>query len=348
MNEAQPNTPGPKKFQRIAPKAVELPKGDLVTMTTARPDQKLPLVIQPAAPDVNLAEWASSRLGLIEEKLLHHGAVLFRGFQIDTTDRFERTVKAITPNLVDDNGELPRSTISKNIYEVSYAPPEAAIRWHNENSFCPSWPMKLWFCCVVPAREGGATPIVDNRALVARLDPQVRQAFREKGIMYLRNFGRGLDFDWPTAFQTDDKTQVESRLRAAGILYEWKDDGGLRTRAVRPAILNHPKTGEEVFFCQPALWHVSCNPDELRDAKRAFFAEEDLPRHCYYGDGTRIDDSVMDHVVALYREIEVVAPWQKGDLILIDNMLTAHARNPFAGPRQIFVAMAEPISEEEL
>ena len=338
---------GFRKFRRVKPRAVGLPHGDLVTMGAASSGGKLPLVIQPVVDDVSLSEWACAHLDLLEEKLLHHGAVLFRGFNIDNTDRFERTVQAITPDLVDDNGELPRSTVSKNIYEVSYAPPEETIRWHSENSFCPSWPMKLWFCCVLPSLEGGETPIVDNREVARRLDPEVRDAFREKGIMYLRNFGRGLDFDWPTAFQTDEKTEVESRLRAAGIGFEWKEDGGLKTRAVRPAILNHPRTGEEVFFCQPALWHVQCNPESVRDAKRSFFSEEDLPRHCYYGDGSPIPDKVIDRVMEIYREIEVATPWQKGEMILLDNMLTAHARNPFVGPRQIFVAMAEPISEKD-
>lgn len=338
--------PGFKKFQRIKPKAVALPQGDLVTMRTLRPGEDLPLVVEPAVDDVDPVEWARENRELIEEKLLAHGAILFRGFGIEDTERFERTAMAVTPALVEDNGELPRSNISEKVYAVSYAPPSERILWHNENSFCPSWPMKLWFCCVQPAEEGGETPLVDNRKVLARLDPEVREAFRSRGIMYLRNFGRGLDFSWQTAFRTDDKAQVEAQCRAAGIEVEWKEDDGLRTRSVRPAVLRHPKTGEEVFFCQPALWHIACNPPQVRRAKLAFFAEEDLTRHCYYGDGSPIADEVIQRILEIYRETQVMFPWQKEDLVLVDNMLTAHARNPCAGRLVIYAAMAEMVSGE--
>lgn len=33
---------------------------------------------------------------------------------------------------------------------------------------------------------------------------------------------------------------------------------------------------------------------------------------------------------------------------MLDNMLTAHGRNPFAGPRKIVVAMGEMISNKDV
>ena len=35
-------------------------------------------------------------------------------------------------------------------------------------------------------------------------------------------------------------------------------------------------------------------------------------------------------------EESAVIPWQKGDVLLIDNKLVLHSRRPFAGPRKIF------------
>jgi alpha-ketoglutarate-dependent taurine dioxygenase len=33
--------------------------------------------------------------------------------------------------------------------------------------------------------------------------------------------------------------------------------------------------------------------------------------------------------------------WQRGDIMLLDNVLTAHARNPFVGERKLLVAMGD-------
>jgi len=41
----------------------------------------------------------------------------------------------------------------------------------------------------------------------------------------------------------------------------------------------------------------------------------------------------------------IVFPWLTGDVLMLDNMLTAHARDPFEGPRKVVVAMAQSYSE---
>ena len=36
-------------------------------------------------------------------------------------------------------------------------------------------------------------------------------------------------------------------------------------------------------------------------------------------------------------------PWQAGDLLLVDNVATAHSREPYTGPREVLVGMADPV-----
>ncbi|MBD0347232.1 MAG: TauD/TfdA family dioxygenase, partial [Coleofasciculus sp. Co-bin14] len=152
-----------------------------------------------------------------------------------------------------------------------------------------------------------------------------------------------LDVSWQDFFHTTDKAKVEEYCRKASISVEWKPDGGLRTRQVRPAIIKHPKTGEPVFFNQIQLHHASYLKSEVRESLMSLFGEDNLPRHVYYGDGSPIEESVIEEILTIYQEATVSFPWQQGDVLMLDNMLTAHGRNPYVGPRKIVVAMGEMI-----
>jgi len=122
---------------------------------------------------------------------------------------------------------------------------------------------------------------------------------------------------------------------------EWTPGGGLRIRQRGPAVIAHPKTGEKAFFNQIQLHHPSCLDAETRSSLAALFREEDLPRNVRYGDGTPIEDSVLERIGELYWKLAISFPWREGDLVMIENMLVSHARTPYVGPRKIIVAMGE-------
>ena len=229
-----------------------------------------------------------------------------------------------------------------------FLPAEKFLLWHNENSFNHCWPTKLLFGCLSPAARGGQTPIVDSRKVFQLIDDEIKAQFDSKGVMYIRNYGNGLGLDWQTVFRTDDKSLVEQECRKALMSVEWKEGDRLRTRCVRPGIVRHPRTGEYVWFNQAQHWHISCLDQAISKTLRSTFSDDDLPRHCCYGDGSVIADTVMDAICEIYQELEVVFDWQKGDILLIDNLLTAHARKPFSGDRQILVTMANMASYADL
>jgi hypothetical protein len=218
---------------------------------------------------------------------------------------------------------------------------------HNENSYQSAWPLKVFFFCQTPAAEGGATPIADCRRVLAAIDPAVRDRFVDKGWMIVRNFGDGFGLDWRTVFQTGDPAVVEEHCRQGGIQVEWKSGDRLRTRAVRPAVARHPRTGELLWFNHATFFHVSTLEPDIREALLAEFAEDDLPANTYYGDGTPIEPAALDHLRSLYLRETVSFPWQQGDVLLLDNMMVAHGRAPYSGERKILVGMAEPITREE-
>ncbi|MGH9361680.1 MAG: TauD/TfdA family dioxygenase, partial [Thermoanaerobaculia bacterium] len=333
-NAGEGHTTGPRGLRAARRRPVDLEEVELVATSTLRPDAPLPLLIQPAVADVDLVDWARGNLPCLEEGLARHGAILFRGFGLDTVERFERLAGAVTGELFGEYGDLPRDAMGGKVYSSTPYPADRAILFHNESSQMDQWPLKQWFFCVVPARRGGETPIADCRRVYRLLDPVLRERFRRHGVMYVRNFTDGLDVPWQDFFRTSDRAAVEEACRRAGIDLEWKGGDGLRTRKRTPAVAVHPKTGEEVFFNQIQAHHVSCLEPEVRASLLSLFGEENLPRNVLYGDGSPIEDEVMAEVRAAYEQVAVAFPWQQWDVLLLDNMLTAHCRNPYEGPRK--------------
>jgi alpha-ketoglutarate-dependent taurine dioxygenase len=322
-------------------KAVDLHSTSLVNVRPLDPGQTLPLMIEPAIGPVDLAEWARANSELIESYLLKHGAILFRGFGLDSVAGFEHVCSAICPELFAEYGDLPREGVSDKVYQSTPYPPDMTILFHNESSHLPSWPRKQFFMCAQKSQQGGETPILDCREVYKLLDKDVVQRFEEKGLMYIRNFVPGIDVSWQEFFHTDNKFKAEEACRAEGMTCEWTSGDGLRIRQVSRAIIKHPKTGEMVFFNQIQLHHPYCLDPATRSSLRAMFTEAELPRNVCYGDGSPIEESVMEQLGNLYWERCRIFPWQEGDLILIENMLVSHARNPYVGPRKIVVAMGE-------
>ncbi len=337
-----------KKLMSIKPKAVNVSTGQLVKTGYLQPGQILPLVIQPNVEVLDLISWAGSNRDLIEEQLLKHGAILFRNFKIDSIAKFEQFTRTISPELM-EYGERssPRHRVKGQIYTSTDHPADQPIVLHNEQSYTLKWMMKLWFFCVQPASQGGRTPVADSRRVFNRLHPRITEKFAKKQVMYIRNYGIGLGLPWQEVFQTSDKSEVEAYCRQSSIEFEWLDGDRLRTRQVRPAIRRHPKTGEPVWFNHALFFHVSSLEPATRDSLLTGLKEEDLPFNSYYGDGSPFEPEVLEEIREAFRQETVSFPWQTGDILMVDNMLVAHGREPYSGPRKVVVAMAEPFSAEK-
>jgi len=337
-----------KKLRGIKRKAVDLSQMRDVRTTYLRPGETLPLVIEPELKELDLADWAGSNRSFIETNLQSHGSILFRGFNVASVSEFERFALAVCPELFGEYGDLPRERAGGKVYGSTPYPADETILFHNESSHMHRWPMKIWFFCVTAAEQGGETPIIDCRKVYQLMDKGIRERFGEKKLMYVRNYTEGLDVSWERFFHTREKSEVEEYCRKASIEYEWRPGKNLRTRQVCPAVVKHPQTGELVFFNQIQLHHVSCLELAVRESLLSMMAAAELPRNVYYGDGTPIEDSVVDEIRELYQKTAVSFPWQAGDILMLNNMLTAHGRNPFVGTRKIVVAMGEMTNGRDL
>jgi amino acid adenylation domain-containing protein len=328
------------KFKAIKPRFVSL-AGEVVKASLLADRIRL---IEPAVENVNVLNWAANQRQYLEGELFKYGAVLLRGFKVGSVKSFEEVAAAISQDLFGEYGDLPREDVGGKVYGSTPYPSDKPILFHNESSHLPRWPMKIFFHCVQAAAQGGETPIVDCRQIYQRLPVAIRDRFASRKLMYVRNYIEGLDVSWQSFFKTTDRAVAEAACRQGGMAYEWLASGTLRTRQVCQAVASHPTTGDLTFFNQIQLHHVSCLEPAVRETLLSMYAPEELPRNVYYGDGEPIEDSLVQEICELYREHAAGFPWQPGDVLMLDNMLTAHGRNPYVGPRRIVVAMAQMYS----
>lgn len=312
-----------------------------VRMSFLADERQFPLVIEASGNDIDPIAWAKGQRDFIETALGKHGGILFRNFGLKTPQDFEAFAEVIEPQLYGDYGDLPKKEGGNKTYRSTPYPERQMILYHNESSHLDRWPRKQWFFCELPSPVGGATPIVDCREMLRRLPSGLAAEFERRQLLYIRTFTPRLDVSWQDFFKTDSRADVEARLHKAGIEWQWYGDDELQTRTRCPAVIRHPVTGERVFFNQVQLHHTSCLEPEVRDDLLALVGHERMPRNVCFGDGEPIPDDVMAVIGRTYEECAVRFQWQQGDIIMLDNMLAAHARDPFEGPRKIVVAMGE-------
>ena len=330
------------KVPGTTPARTKSPTDGLVSTEYLRPACRLPLVIKPADIGVELIDWAGSNREFLKARLLQEGGILFRDFNLADAEEFQRLIETVSGKLLDYSyRSTPRTLVSGHVYTSTEYPAHQSIPLHNEHSYSRCWPMNLWFFSMQAASEGGETPIADSRKVYQRIPAEIRDCFERKQLMYVRNYGTGLDLAWEDVFQTTSRSEVEEYCRRAEIEWQWIGKDQLRTRQRCQVSARHPKTNELVWFNQAHLFHISRLPAEVRDLLLSAFAEEDLPRNVYFGDGSPIEPEMVSEILKVYEDEAVLFSWRAGDVLLIDNMLTAHGRRPFRGDRRIVVGMSQ-------
>ncbi|WP_218823744.1 condensation domain-containing protein [Inquilinus limosus] len=338
-----------KKFASPSARpAAAAPTRELVRTSSLTPGAIFPLVVEPASADLDAVAWAAAHRDQVEAWLRRHAGLLFRGFGLTTPQEFEAFAEALQPGLYGSYGDLPKKEGGRNTYRSTPYPERKMILYHNESSHLPRWPRKQWFFCEQPSPVGGATPIVDCREMVRRLPAELAERFDRLGLTYVRTFTENLDVDWRDFFKTDSREEVEARCRAARVDFAWIGQDELQTRTRCPAVITHPLTGERSFFNQVQLHHTRCLDADVREDLLAMVGPERMPRQVFYGDGSPIEDEVMDLIGELYEACAVRFDWRRGDVVMLDNMLAAHARDPYEGPRRIVVAMGDMVDRSAL
>lgn len=282
---------------------------------------------------------------IIEQELLNHGAIKFKNIRIDSMNDFQKITSGISEKFggyVDGNS--PRTKLSGTVYTSTEYDKSQKITMHNELSYSAIWPGKLFLSCLIPAQMGGETLLADSRQILKEMPEAIVSEIRDKGIHYIRNLhgGMGMGPSWQHTFETENREELEKHCENLGIDYEWKDDGGIRLIQYSKGIIKHTKTGEEVWFNQIDQFHPSHLGDDLYETIQAIYEDpREFPMYVQFADGTSISESVVKQITEIIDRLTVAPVWDKHELLMVDNVLACHGRNPYEGERRVVVSMSK-------
>ncbi|CAD7948122.1 unnamed protein product [Amoebophrya sp. A120] len=298
------------------------------------------------------------------------------------------------------------------VFTASDELPVVILEPHQEASYMPSYPQKFFLYCSVPAVEGGESCVTDMRAVTADLlaeKPELMEKLKRKKVRYI--FRMGADsaayYNWPKQLGngTADKEAVEKMLHERYVNRDlrtnWSDNATgrglvkellsssssdnstsrgkslplpeLEFSYTNEAFVEHPTTGEILFFNQAAVCHssyFSYHPDWKPVTKSATVPggknhedktrDHDVPRwirisenntaqyapfDTCFGDGEPFSEDDVSSIRRTVWKHTIALKAEKHDLLVLDNLLAAHGRFGWDGDkfeRKLQVSLMEP------
>jgi alpha-ketoglutarate-dependent taurine dioxygenase len=299
-----------------------------------------------AASLADAAAWLHQRRTELLQQASDHGAVLFRGFPVTTAADFDRFIAAFDlPNFKyeDSLSNAVRVNKTERVFTANEAPPSVTIFLHHEMAQTPIYPSRLFFFCEQPAETGGATPLCRSDVLWDRLAaecPEFARNCETKGLKYsnvmpaANDPASGMGRSWQSTLRAETPADAEQRLQQLGYTWEWLPDGCLRaTTPVLPAVRKLPD-GRVTFFNQLIAAFKGWKDDRNDPSKAITF-----------GDDTPLDRAAVEVAVRLGDELSFDTPWQRGDVVLVDNYVTMHGRRTFTGARRVLASLVAASAE---
>jgi alpha-ketoglutarate-dependent taurine dioxygenase len=307
--------------------------------------------LQPGKPPMLRAEatgdvpgWAAEHRAALRALVAEHGSIMVRGLGLrdpaETTAVFRRLATTL---MTEKEAFARRQVYADGVYSSATWPANQPMCMHHELSYRLEVPSLMLFACLSAPIRGGATAVSDSPTVLDALPKDLTDRFERDGWLLARSYNDEIGATLEEAFGTDDRRAVESYCRANAIEFAWQPDGELRTRQRRSAVVRHPTTGDRCFFNQIAFLNEWTIDPEVREYLVDMYGADGLPFNTGFGTGEPLTEEIVELINAVYEANTMREPWQAGDLMLVDNIRTAHSREAYEGPREILVGMAEPV-----
>ena len=302
------------------------------------------LMVQVDATTGDAPGWAAENRDALRAAVAERGSVRVRGLELSDASEAAAVFERLADELMSEREPFAaRQVHSHGVYSSAKWPQNQPMCMHHELSYTLEFPGLMMFACLGAPSEGGATGVADSEAVLGALPADLVERFEREGWLLTRSYSDEIGASVEEAFGTDDRAAVESYCRANAIEFEWQPDGGLRTRQRRSAVVDHPRTGRRCWFNQIAFLSEWTMAAEVREFLVDMYGADGLPFNTRFGGGDPIGEEVVELLNEVYEAHTVREPWQAGDLMLVDNVRMAHSREPFEGPREVLVGMADPV-----
>jgi alpha-ketoglutarate-dependent taurine dioxygenase len=314
--------------------------------TSALDVQRLPgrPALLQTTPTGDPAGWVTAHRDALRAAVAEHGALLVRGLGLRDSATVAATFWGAAVSLMAERESFaPRHHHGNGVYSSTKWPANQPMCMHHELSYTTEFPGLMLFACLTPPESGGVTGVADGPTVLDALPADLVARFEREGWMLTRSYNDEIGASWTEVFGTDDTAAVEQYLHANGIAFSWHAGGELRTRQRRSAVVRHPVTGQRCWFNQVAFLNQWTLDSDVRDYLLDVYGDEGLPFNTRFGNGDPIGEDVVALLNEVYEANTLREPWQAGDLLLVDNVRTAHSREPYTGEREVLVGMADPV-----
>jgi alpha-ketoglutarate-dependent taurine dioxygenase len=335
----------------IAFETFDLPTSNQRTLGPPHPkDTVIPLALRPTHVDakpsledvVETIKSLQAKEGTLTKRLAKHGTLLFRGLPIHNAEDFSKFAHAFGYKPHEIIGiVVDRPLLAPNVAPANEAPKEVLIYNHNESPQVPHAPEYIFFYGNRVPAQGGESPISSSLELFNRAQQEIPEfiaELAEKGILSRVTYrvekqyegGSTLRQAFGKEIEDDDDQDTQRRKieiqiarygRGKHTTWEWTDDGLVLTHRL-PGIRTQPGTNLPTLFTGLAAYW-----------KRTQFdveARKNVTQQLF-GDGTPIPEKYLAHLAKITDEIRVLHRWEKGDVLVFDNVIAQHGREPWKG-----------------
>ncbi|CAL5871787.1 uncharacterized protein PFLUO_LOCUS6040 [Penicillium psychrofluorescens] len=291
------------------------------------------------------------RDGTFTKSLARHGTLLFRGLPIHNAEEFSRFAHAFGYKPHEIIGiVVDRPLLAPNVAPANEAPKEILIYSHNESPQVPHAPEYIFFYGYRAPKNGGESPISSSLELFHRAQQEIPEfiaELAEKGILskvtykYEKQYEGGSTLS--QAFGKDivegdseetKRRKIEAQIARYGrgkyTTWAWTDDGLVLTHRL-PVVRTQPETNLPTLFTGLASYwkNMQVNAGARKNVTQQLF-----------GDGSVIPEKYLAHLAKITDEIRVLHKWQEGDVLIYDNLIAQHGREPWEGEQADRVVLA--------
>lgn len=299
-----------------------------------------PLVLNPAV-NRSAEEWSKviqDNHDTMKALTTKYGAILFRGFPLETPKCFDDFSKAFGyRNFPYLGGPAPRKMIVGNVITANDATPEKKMSFHHEMAYLADVPGVVFFYCDIQAEEGGNTPVALSWPIykdVKDKEPELVKKMADEGLIYTRVQPNATDettiisASWQSSYFTQSKEEAVRLAEGQDCTCEWLENDCLRITSKLPAFSTDSVNNKTTWFNNSLAYYVGYQNKWNESTKTIMF-----------GNGEYLPAGPMNTVKNVMDDHAVYYMWQRCDVIIMDNFRVLHSREQFKGKRNILAAL---------